>query len=513
MSDPKGRRKRTSSPAEQPREVELKLELASGGPDALLGHHVLAEAQSLPDQSGHLHAVYYDTDDHALRREGISLRIRRRNGKAIQTIKAEGNHRGIAMDRGEWETPVNGELDFAAAAGTPLEALISDREVRDSIRPVFQVETERKAFEIEFDDALIEVALDRAKASGEKYAITFSELELELRRGSATSLFALARSLNEAAPLRLSTVAKSERGYRLLQKEPVRPFKAEKVELRKKASCADAFQVIARSCLAQMVQNEPLVRQAQDPAALHQMRVGLRRLRAALSLFRTQLLTDAESAAIKEDLRWAGQAMGTARDLDVFLERLRSMDSEPDGSQVHEVERRRAQAYEELLETLEARRFMDVVLQAAAWIESGAWVTADDRGRRQARERPARDFASSEFARRFKRIRKLGKLLRELSDEERHELRIRIKKLRYGVEFFASLFPSAKAQKRRKILLAILEDIQEMLGELNDLAVGGSLVPSLQEISPERLERQREKLLDKSEAAMKSLSKAEPFWL
>jgi triphosphatase len=513
MSDSKGRRKRTSSPAEQPREVELKLELASGAPDALLEHGVLAKAQSLPGQSGHLHAVYYDTEDRALRREGISLRIRRRNGEAIQTIKAERNHRGIAMDRGEWETLVNGELDLAAAAGTPLEALISDRGVRESIKPVFQVETERKAFEVEFDDALIEVALDRARASGEKQAITFSEVELELRQGSAASLFSLARHLSEAAPLRLSTVAKSERGYRLLDKEPPKPFKAEKIELRKAASCADAFQVIARSCLAQMVQNESLVRQARDPAALHQMRVGLRRLRAALSLFRTQLLTDAESAAIKEDLRWAGQAMGTARDLDVFLERLRSTDAEPDASQVEEVERRRTQAYEELLDTLESRRFMDVILQTAAWIESGGWMTADDRGRRQAREHPARDFASSELERRFKRIRKLGKLLRELSDEERHELRIRIKKLRYGVEFFASLFPSAKAQKRRKALLTILEDIQEMLGDLNDLAVGGSLVPSLQEISPEHLERQREKLLDKSEAAMKSLSKAEPFWL
>ena len=103
---------------------------------------------------------------------------------------------------------------------------------------------------------------------------------------------------------------------------PSSPFRAEPIALPKDATCAEAFQIIARSCLSQMLQNEALVRQTQDPAALHQMRVGLRRLRAALSLFGKQLLTDPESAAIKDDLRWAGQAMGTARDLDVLLERL-----------------------------------------------------------------------------------------------------------------------------------------------------------------------------------------------
>ena len=132
---------------------------------------------------------------------------------------------------------------------------------------------------------------------------------------------------------------------------------------------------------------------------------------------------------------------------------------------------------------------------------------------KRARERPARDFVSDEFSRRFKRIRKSGKRLRKRSEEERHKLRIRIKKLRYGTEFFASLFPSSKAQKRRKRLAANLEDLQEGLGELHDLAVGSSLVPSLVETSPKRAKQRQAKLLDKSKSAMKSLSKTDPFWI
>lgn len=500
--------------SDAPREIELKLELASGATEDLLAHPLLKKARPLPRQSGQLHAIYFDTDDQALHREGISLRIRRRNGKAIQTIKAEGPHKGIAMDRGEWETPVDGELDLSAAVGTPLGKLIADKTLRAVIKPAFTVDTDRKAFEARLDGAVIEVALDRARASGSEKAVTFSEIELELRHGHPAALFALARSLSEVVPLRLSTVAKSERGYRLLDEETLRPARAGKIKLPKDATCAEAFQVIARSCLAQMVQNEALVRLTQDPAALHQMRVGLRRLRAVFSLFRAQLLTDSESAEIRDNLRWAGQTLGAARDLDVFIERLRSTDdtaSEP--SQLEEIERRRTEAYRDLLETLESRRFMDVVLQTAAWIETGAWIASDKEGRKSTRERPARDFASAELSRRFKRIRKLAKHLRDVDDEERHELRIRIKKLRYGTEFFASLFTSGKAQKRRKTFSSHLTELQEHLGDLNDLAVGGSLAMYLPAVSPKRLERQREKLLDKSEASLSALSKADPFWL
>jgi triphosphatase len=512
MSGSKGRSKQDPAP-DAPREIELKLELASGAAEDLLEHPLLDKARPLLKQSGQLHAVYFDTDDHALHREGISLRIRRRNGKATQTIKAEGPHKGIAMDRGEWETPVDSELDLSAAAGTPLEKLITDEALRARIKPAFKVDTDRKAFEAKFDGAVIEVALDRAKASDGEKAVAFSEIELELRQGHAGALFALARQLSEAAPLRLSTVAKSERGYHLLTEETLRPFRAEKIKLSKDTTCAEAFQIIARSCLAQMVQNEALVRLTQDPDALHQMRVGLRRLRAAISLFRTQLLTDPESAEIRNHLRWAGQSLGAARDLDVFIERLRSMDdaaAEP--SQIEEIERRRTEAYKGLLETLESRRFMDVMLQTAAWIEAGTWVASDQKGQKSARRRSARDFAEDELSRRFKRIRKLAKHLRDVGDEERHELRIRIKKLRYGTEFFASLFTSDKAKKRRKRFSSFLGELQEYLGDLNDLAVGGSLAMYLPEVSPKRLDRQRKKLLDKTEAAFRMLSKADPFW-
>ncbi len=513
MNAPENRLMQRSQSDLPPREIELKLELASGTVDDLLVHPALSGLTPLPGQSGQLHAIYFDTADHALRREGLSLRIRHKNGSAIQTIKAEGPHGSLVMDRGEWETSVDGQLDLSVAAKTPLASLVSDEATRKSIVPVFTIDTDRKAFEADFNGSLIEASLDQAKISGAHQEVTFSEVELELKEGNPATLFAFARRLSEAAPFRLSVLAKSARGYRLLDTASLQPSRAKPIELPENATCAEAFQIIARSCLSQMLHNEALVRQTQDPIVLHQMRVGLRRLRSALSLFGKQLLTDPESAEMKSELLWAGQAMGKVRDFDVLLERIRSSKAEYDTSQVIKVERGRGEAYRELLETLESRRFMETSLKAAAWIEAGTWATTDTKKQKQARERPARDFAADEMSRRFKSIRKSGKRLRERSEEERHELRIRIKKLRYGTEFFGSLFPKAKAQKRRKNLASVLEELQEMLGELHDLSVSGSLAPSLVETSPKRAERRREKLLDKSKSAVKSLSNINSFWL
>jgi len=511
---PKRHRDKAVPSQAQPREIELKLELASGAIAPLLAHPALAQARPLPDQSGRLRAVYYDTEDRALRRAGISLRIRSRNGCAIQTLKAEHGARGLAMNRGEWETPVGDALDFAAIADTPLGSLLPDQEARQAVKPLFTIETQRDAFALEHDGAVIEIAVDRAVASAGGRFLPFSEIELELKQGEPAALFGLARALGEAAPLRLGLMTKSERGYTLLESRSVRPFKAETIELPQDASCAEAFLIIARSCLSQMARNEALFRQTQDPAALHQMRVGLRRLRAAMSLFKKHMPDDRETTRIRKDLRRASRPLGQARDLDVLLERLRGGGAAGYGpSDLERVERRRQQAYGHLLDVLETPRFATMPLRIAAWIETAAWSAGDKGRRKKDLEHSARDFAAAELARRWQRIRKSARQLREADDAARHALRIRIKKLRYGTEFLGSLFASGKARRRRETLLGITKDLQDLLGELHDLAVQDSLVPFLPALSPKRRERRAGKLLHRAEAAAARLDRTKPFWI
>jgi len=498
---------------EAPRELELKLEIAPGEVERLLRHPLLARAAPLPDQGGHFHAVYYDTEDQSLRRAGLSLRIRLQNGRHIQTVKAAGRSRGVTLDRGEWETPVAGELDLDAVRDTPLAPFIADVAERGKIRPAFTVETERAAFELRRDGAVVEIALDRAEASAGDRSMRFAEVEVELKEGPPEVLFAIARDLADAAPLRLAPITKSERGYGLLTGPAVEAIRADKIELPPEASCAEAFQIIARSCLSQIVANEAGLRRTREAEALHQLRVGLRRLRAAMSLFK-DMLSGGETNAVKDELRWVGQTLGPARDLDVLLDSLHgSSTSGWDEGQWKEVEERRSEAYGTLLSALDSPRFMGAILKTAAWVEIGDWLTEEEASSRSARLRPVRDHATTELSRRFRRIRRLAKHIADFNDEGRHELRIRIKKLRYGVEFFGTLFARG-AKSRRKALLAILERLQDVLGEMNDIAVGSALIPSSPaDQDPARAEKRLRKLLSKAESASRKLSKTQPFWL
>ncbi|NIX76122.1 CHAD domain-containing protein [Microvirga terricola] len=494
------------------REVELKLELDSDKIASLLGHPVFAHAFPLPARGGALHAVYYDTDDFALRRAGLSVRVRRENGQYTQTIKAERKHRSLALDRSEWQCIVNGELDMAAAAGTPLAPFVSDESQAANIHPVFIVDTDRKAYEVERNGTVIELALDTVKVSAGQSSSRFCELELELKSGDAANLFAVARDLTEAAPLRLTPVTKSERAYALLDRRAIQPVSATDIDLPRGTSSADAFRIIARSCLAQVVRNEATLRRDQDPEILHQMRVGLRRLNAANILFK-EMLNSRESRSIKSDLRWVGKQLGAVRDLDVFIGDLRKTTPEkPNDEWMKEAERRRSDAYQVLLQTLEKPRFTDAILHTAAWIESGKWLTRNKGAISTARALAVEELAATELTRHWKRIRKSAKRIAELDFDERHRLRMRIKKMRYGAEFFSTLFPGSPEKKRRRSLLGFLRKLQDVLGEMNDIVVGEALALSHGEEKPARSGQRLKKLHREAEAACGKLLKVEPFW-
>src|SRR5207244_2097330 len=109
--------------------------------------------------------------------------------------------------------------------------------------------------------------------------------------------------------------SKAERGYELLEDRQLGAARAEPIELAVQTTAGEALRVIGLACVRHFALNEAAVL-AKDPEAVHQMRVGLRRLRAVLSLFK-QMLDDPESEGVKSELRWLSQALDPARDFDV----------------------------------------------------------------------------------------------------------------------------------------------------------------------------------------------------
>lgn len=102
---------------------------------------------------------------------------------------------------------------------------------------------------------------------------------------------------------------------------------------------------------------------ADEPDAVHQMRVTSRRLRGLLRLWGDALRIDAGPLA--DDLRWVAHALGDVRDLDVLEDRLLADAGEEPGSLAAELLRarldlRRAQAREALANDVASARFASV---------------------------------------------------------------------------------------------------------------------------------------------------------
>ncbi|NNM73497.1 CYTH and CHAD domain-containing protein [Enterovirga aerilata] len=503
-----------------PRELELKLEVGPRGLARLKsrGLKQLGEASARE----RLASVYFDTADRRLREKGLSLRVRSVGGRHLQTVKGIADGPGIGLfERSEWESEVAGPRpDLAAAARTPVQEALAEKGA-GGLRPVFAAEVERTIWLVESEGSTIEVALDEGTIAAEGASRQVAELELELKRGSAADLFALARRLDEAGALRLGVLTKSEQGYRLAEGEAQGFHKAEAVKLKRGTPTAAAFAAIVRACLRHFRLNESGVVEARLPEALHQARVAMRRLRSALSLFK-ELLGDPESDEIRKRLRTLSGHLGHARNLDVYLARTGTDAAEgrpADPAWIARLRAEREEAYDRIAKVLASKRFRRLMLDLLAWVEDGAWRRPADPDARARLKRPIEVSAAAILDKRRRRVRRRGRDLAELDPEMRHEVRIEAKKLRYAAEFFSGLVEHKAGRKGLKRFLSALEELQEALGDLNDLETARTLHADAEARaeeggapSPDDEAGREAELLERAVAAHRAFSDAKPFW-
>ena len=429
-------------------EVELKLELTSDGADALEGAGLFSDDPRVIDQ----HAIYFDTPDHDLSKAGLSLRIRRTGDVRVQTVKASGGAAAGMFVRSEWECQVADDTPLLDAT-TPISALLGDKVA--AIARLFEVRNERRVW---IHDG-IEIALDRGRVVAGGTETPFCEVELEQKGCDPSALFALARRIDAIVPVHLGVLTKSERGYRLISAISG-ATKAEPIELSRTMDAGTAFQTTAHACLRHFRLNVPLLMSDQNPSALHQARVALRRFRSALSIFKP-ILADKQAVALNGEARWLAGELGKARDLDVLIERSER------GKLQDRLLKAKAQAYDNAMVALQSDRARTLMLDAAEWIVSGAWLA--DADSQELRQLPAREYSASALDRFRRKVKKGGRNLEDLDDEARHEVRKAGKKLRYAADFFGSLYDRKRERRRYKRFSKELEAFQDRLGALNDL--------------------------------------------
>jgi inorganic triphosphatase YgiF len=515
-----------------PKETEVKLELPPRSVPHLKKTALLRSLEKRAKIETQV-SVYFDTGKHKLRKKGLLLRVRRVGNRYIQTIKAAGNSR--LFERDEWEADVNGDTpDLRLARGTALEPLLSKKLCRQ-LKPVFKTQVRRTTYPVADGKRAVAVTLDEGEIQAGRHSQQLCEIELELERGKEADLFELARELSRAVPAQLSLKSKSERGYELLEDQEKAAVKGAPIDLTPGISARDGFRVIGRACLRQVVGNETALLTG-DPEGVHQMRVGLRRLRAAMSLF-SDILRDPQTDALKKEVRWLTRELASARELYVLETRVvapakrRHSRAEGVSSLSRDLAEERAAAVARAQEAVRSARFRELTLEMASWLETGQWTQPQDKSVRDRGDVPIENSAAEQLTRRFKKIRKRGKKLAQLDAGRRHKLRIQAKKVRYASEFFAELFPGKRASKRRKKFLTALECVQDCLGDLNDIAVhedritaiaGGGRRSRRRRGNPKRAfaaglltgreDARADMVMENAADAHAALAKRKPFW-
>lgn len=459
-----------------PNEVELKLRILSADVPRLRHHPAILSALTGKPITRKLTSIYYDTPQLALLDAGISLRVRRMSGGWFQAVKAAGHSSAGLHQRMEWEDTIAfGHPDFSKITEPALTKIFDSAALRSALAPIFTTEVARTEWHLAWENGdRIELALDLGDLVIGEQREPIREIELELKGGNIGRLFELALALQHDLPLELENVSKAQRGYAYYRPQPPVVVRAHRTHLQKHLSAQTAFKKIAWECLSQLQGNQDIVLNESDVEGIHQMRVALRRLRSTFSVFRD--IVDHESCAlIRDEIRWLAEALGKARDLDVFITQtlppiLHQLPEHPGLMQLSKKARTACQiAHEEVRIALTSQRYQRLLLSLGAWLEA----LPEQADHLQAPQTGA--IAQAVLSKRYRQLRKHGKRLDKMLPEERHATRIAAKKLRYATEFFSGLYP----ETRSHAFFSALTRLQDILGELNDITETENILRSL----------------------------------
>ena len=281
------------------------------------------------------------------------------------------------------------------------------------------------------------------------------------------------------------------------------PAKWQRPPIAPDAVAGDALAALCGAALAQISSNAPGAARGDDPEYLHQLRVGARRLLSVLRAFRP-LLRRKRVDAVARPLRKMMRRLGAARDWDVFLETLQRTKSSV--TLASRARRERAVSQALARELVASRVVRDVHAGTLRWLESQPWRSEEARGE------PLVSFARCSLERTQARLLRRARGIDWHDVERRHAVRIAIKRLRYGCDFFAGCFaPRAVAP-----FLARLAALQDTLGQLNDVAVARVL---LDQLAPEEgsavrrgLARRERELIASALKEWSALQRKRPYW-
>ena len=456
-------------------ETELKFVLDDITPRELWARVKALKLQSTGPRAKTLRTTYFDTPDHALKKAGIALRLRRDGRRWVQTVKTNAKLHGGLSRVGEVENHApGGRLDIQAIPDVSTREEVLRRTKGAALLPVCETVIKRSAAELSLEDGTrAELAIDVGEIRASGHSADLRELEIELIEGKPGRLFDIAQALLPAGGLRFSRLSKGARGY-LLAKEgriepPLEPRNAEPIAVEPTEIAEHAALATLRECLDQIATNVVVVRKLDEIEGPHQLRIGLRRLRSAFSVY-SPVLSCPEMDRLSREAKWLGQEVGRLRDLDVVAKDIvgreaRLNPDEPGLSALAEaLAQQAAQQREHVRTLLVSPRAQSFLIALARFEETRGWLVAEDFEQTERLAMPALRLSRRSLTKCWKKVDRLAQHLEQLNAEQRHELRKELKKLRYATEFFSPIYSAKQVRK----FLKSLKMLQAVFGDLND---------------------------------------------
>ncbi|AGW92947.1 CYTH and CHAD domain-containing protein [Cupriavidus sp. DF5525] len=465
-------------------ERELKFELSADQAGRVRDLPLLQSMQGGQRHEAALKSQYFDTPELDLRRRHASLRVRNDGDHLVQTLKSVGERGAGLFQREEYESQVAGwqpdttKLHKLVPKDACVRRIFDANGLDERLAPVFSADISRTVVPLKLPEGdEVELAIDRGVVSAGEASQPVLEFEMELKEGDPAQLYALAAQILQVVPLRLSFMSKGDRGYGLLVCEKLAAVRASPLELDPKDSVEAAFRSIAENCLAQVHGNEAAVASGRSAEGVHQMRVGLRRLRSALDMFSPVL---ACPDALQDEIQWIAGELGESRDWEVLAHSTlpKIVAEESTQADLGRVRQRAqdiaAQRRQAAAEAVSSARYAKLAIELNRWVASAAWRNEQEPSKAMAA--PVTKFARDTLRKRHRKLVRRGRGLHKLDAQRRHRARIAAKKLRYATEFFASLLPQKSLRGYHKALSRLQDD----LGWGNDIAVADGLLSKLQ---------------------------------
>lgn len=441
-------------------EFELKFEI----PPANLKSVAVAMLEGKATRQ-RLQASYFDTPDGALATQGIVVRLRKEGRRWVQTAKGptadllERLEHNVALP--PQRAGVAPGLDLARHRGTSVGKLISKAlglKASDnfpSLKLLYGTDVQRITRLVAYGESMVQIALDQGRVFAEGHSQSICELEVELAEGTPLDAVSLARQWCAKHGLFLSTIAKSMKGQRLSNEVALSPAtSAISPKFARHASGHEMITAVIGACLSQMLPNmSELAGGSQHPDHIHQLRVGIRRLRTALRELAG--LSDAIDPVWEAALVQAFRALGAQRDhsnlalvLQPQLLAAGGPDIHLDIATGHMVDPR---------EIVSAPDFQDALLGLLGFVYPAATKAAN-------KPEGLKKTISRCLDKLHKRALRDGKKFLALDEMHQHGVRKRFKRLRYLIEFAEPLFAIRKVNR----MTAALKPVQDSLGLYND---------------------------------------------